>query len=277
MISARGLLGRARDVTCLAATTCSTAWSWPIRACSSTTRRWQPCAALQLLRACACACAGLSHAASQVRKHKATSDNTSGLYVFVSSLPPRRLIVAAKRFVRRCARGHRALRYEKMLERARRAKITAVEGSRPGLLRSAPLFSSLLFSSLLFSSLLFSSLLFSSLLFLFVLFLIAEACGPLFFLCVDPSARSYSYSEPWTESAKVTCPVHRVLTHACRFTPQQRRPSRLLLAPAAASHSACSGGVPRFPGQWAVMGLRQHGAQVALPQPVPCYLLAFGE
>jgi hypothetical protein len=28
---------------------------------------------------------------------------------------------------------------------------------------------------------------------------------------------------------------------------------------------------------WAVMGLRQHGAQVALPQPAPCCLLAFGE
>ena len=98
------------------------------------------------MRARGCSCSAHAHARvpltlrRQVRKHKAASDNTSGLYVFLSSLPPRRLIVAAKRFARRCARGHRALRYEKMLERARRAKITAVEGSRPGLLRFVPLF-----------------------------------------------------------------------------------------------------------------------------------------
>ena len=57
-----------------------------------------------MLRACACS----SHAASQVRKHKAASDTTSGLSLFVSSLPPRCLIVAAKRLVCRCARCHRA-------------------------------------------------------------------------------------------------------------------------------------------------------------------------
>ena len=93
------------------------------------------------MRARGCSCSAHAHARvpltlrRQVRKHKAASDNTSGLYVFVSSFPPALPYCGCQAFRISLCAGHRALRYEKMLERARRAKITAVEGSRPGLLR----------------------------------------------------------------------------------------------------------------------------------------------
>ena len=185
------------------------------------------------MRARGCSCSAHAHARvpltlrRQVRKHKAASDNTSGLYVIVSSFPPALPFVAAKRFVFRCARvtvpsGTRKCSRERGAPRSRRSR--AADRACCGSLPCSVSVSVSVFVSVSF------------------FFLMPRGfCEPRFFLGLT-RVRVRAATATASRGRRVQrCPAVCIIllcAQARRFTPQQRRPSRMLLAPAAASHPA---------------------------------------